>query len=155
MKGILNRIAEIRHKRSPDFAIGGADNPYLLRWHVIPRNRFGCIYVHEFLRDDDDRALHDHPWPSLTYVVAGAYDDHTIEAGGIHKRDRLGSGAFKFRMPSQAHRVEIVARPCVTVFIRGPVVREWGFHCEQAGWVHWKDFVATGDRGAIGRGCNQ
>jgi hypothetical protein len=155
IKSTLNRIASVRHKRDPDFIIGGWDNPYMLRWHVIPRNRWGCVYVHEFLRDDDDRALHDHPWPSLTYVVSGAYHDHTISAGGINKRELLTAGRFKFRRPSAAHRVEIAQTPCVTVFMRGPVVREWGFHCEQAGWVHWKDFTADDDKGAVGKGCNQ
>lgn len=47
--------------RAPDFYIGGNANPYLLRWWVIPRNRFFNVYLHKFLRDDDDRALHDHP----------------------------------------------------------------------------------------------
>jgi hypothetical protein len=49
-------------KRRPDFIIGGADNPYLLRWWIIPRNRWCNVYLHKILRDDDPRALHDHPW---------------------------------------------------------------------------------------------
>ena len=41
---------------------------------------------------------------------------------------------------------------CWTVFITGPRVREWGFHCPQ-GWVHWKRFTAPGDKGSVGKGC--
>lgn len=34
--------------RQPDFAIGPTDAPYLLRWWVIPRNRFFNIRVREW-----------------------------------------------------------------------------------------------------------
>jgi hypothetical protein len=52
---------KIAGSRPPDFVIGG-DSPYMLRWWIIPRNKFFNIYLHRFLRSDDDRALHDHPW---------------------------------------------------------------------------------------------
>src|SRR4051795_4015193 len=63
--------------REPDFYIGGKVNPYLVRWWVIPRNRFFNVYLHKFLRDDDDRALHDHPWISLSFILRGGYIEHT------------------------------------------------------------------------------
>ena len=44
---------------------------------------------------------------------------------------------------------------CWTLFITGPVVRDWGFHCPDAGWVFWKNFVDARDAGSIGRGCAQ
>ncbi|SID67872.1 Protein of uncharacterised function (DUF550) [Mycobacteroides abscessus subsp. abscessus] len=47
--------------------------PYLLRWYVIPRNRWLNIYLHKFLRDDDDRALHDHPWWFVSLMLWGQY----------------------------------------------------------------------------------
>ena len=42
----------------PHMVIGGAEDPYLLRWYLIPRNPFVNVYLHKFLRSDDDRALH-------------------------------------------------------------------------------------------------
>ena len=50
--------ADLSASRPPDRIIGGKDNPYLLRWHVVPRNPQQNIYLHHFLRSDDDRALH-------------------------------------------------------------------------------------------------
>lgn len=41
----------------PHQIIPSADDPYLLRWYIIPLN----VYLHKFMRSDDDRALHDHP----------------------------------------------------------------------------------------------
>lgn len=30
----------------PHFVVGGPDNPYLLRWYVLPRNPFCNLYLH-------------------------------------------------------------------------------------------------------------
>lgn len=156
-------------RRAPDFVIGGADNAYLRRWWVIPRNRWFNVYLHEILRSDDDRALHDHPWINLSILIDGGYFEHTIAAGGIHRRVWRGAGAWKFRWPSAAHRLELAGdddrawvpdhdepeKRAVSLFITGPNVRSWGFHCPEAGWVHWRDFTA-GDNGEIvGRGCGE
>jgi hypothetical protein len=38
------------------------------------------------------------------------------------------------RMPWSAHRIELpVGSPTWTLFLTGPVVRKWGFHCIN-GW---------------------
>lgn len=142
---------KIAANRPPDFIIGGAD-PYMLRWWVIPRNRWFNIYLHRFLRSDDDRALHDHPWPNMSYLLDGSYTEHTIAAGGVNYSRIANTGSIKLRGPRFAHRVELHDGPCWSLFITGPVVREWGFHCP-AGWRHWKLFTSDRDKGAIGRGC--
>ena len=142
----------IEAARKPDFIIGGEDNPYLKRWWLIPRNRFFNIYLHKFLRSDDDRALHDHPWWNVSYLLAGQYIEHMIRAGGVHSAVRYAAGDLRLRGATTAHRIEI-DQPCWSLFITGPVIREWGFHCEKAGWRHWKDFVSQRDAGDIGRGC--
>jgi hypothetical protein len=59
--------------RDPDFVIGRAGRPYLRRWWVIPRNRWFNIYLQEILQDDDDRALHDHPWVNCSIILRGSY----------------------------------------------------------------------------------
>lgn len=156
-------------RRPPDFIIGGADRPYLLRWWLLPRNPVCNVYLHQFMRDDDDRALHDHPWPWCSILLSGEYIEHTIAAGGIHHRQLRKAGSVKFSLPSRAHRVEllkirdfVLSQPtndqpisCWTLFIVGPRMRSWGFHCPDSGWVHWRDFVAKDDIGAVGRGCDQ
>lgn len=143
---MLNRFLKrwaktIRTGRKPDVIIGAhQDPPYMKRWWVIPRNRFFNIYLHEVGQDDDDRALHDHPWLNISYVVDGGYLEHTIERGGVHKRTKRLPGAIKIRLPSAAHRLELIGDKAVSIFITGPNVRQWGFHCPN-GWRFWKDFV--------------
>lgn len=138
--------------RAPDFIIGGHDDPYVRRWWVIPRNKWFNIYLHQFLRSDDDRALHDHPWVNLSILLQGEYREHTIAAGGVGHVVTRRAGDMKARLPGTAHRIEIDA-PCWTLFITGPVVRNWGFHCPK-GWRPWQQFVDKKDAGSVGRGCD-
>lgn len=129
--------------RPPDFVIGDASAPYLRRWWLIPRNRWMNVYLHQFLRDDDDRALHDHPWPWISIVLRGEYIEHTIASGGIRKERRYGAGSIRMRLPWHAHRLALPPgqHETWTLFITGPRVRKWGFHHPARGWVHWKDWV--------------
>lgn len=138
--------------RLPDFVIGGKQNPYMERWWVIPRNRFFNIYLHRFWHSDDDRALHDHPWVNVSILLKGDYIEHTIPQGGVNVATRYVAGAWKFRRAKAAHRIEITQPPVWSLFVTGPVIREWGFHCP-AGWRPWQIFVRDGQKGEIGRGC--
>ncbi|WP_152982221.1 hypothetical protein [Prosthecomicrobium hirschii] len=147
---LSRRVAETR---SPDVVIGGVESPYLLRWWLIPRNPVCNLYLHLFLRSDDDRALHDHPWWNVSWLLKGAYTEHTIAAGGVHMRTVREAGAVKARRAGTAHRIELHAGPCWTLFVTGPRLRDWGFHCPQ-GWRHWRDFTNPLDGGrTVGRGC--
>lgn len=143
---LLAHFRQIADQRPPDVVIGGADNPYLRRWHLTPRGDDPALYLHHFLRSDDDRALHDHPWASVSIILAGSYLEHTH--GDIIVRD-----------PQSAHRVQLHTDtatgseiPCWTLFAVGPRVREWGFHCPR-GWVHWRDFTAGANGELVGKGC--
>ncbi len=139
--------------REPDEIIGEPNDPYMLRWFAIRKNPFFGVMVHQFMRSDDDRALHDHPWPNVSILLIGRYIEHTIAAGGVNHRKVYRSGDIKIRRAKSAHRIELTNRECITLFIRGPKVREWGFHCAQAGWRHWRDYCKPGDRNQVGRGC--
>ena len=133
--------------KKPDFIIG--DN-YLRRWWIIPRNEYSNVYLHEILQSDDDRALHDHPWASTSFIIYGSYIEH-LPDGVQHVRK---AGDVIHREANQLHRLEIPENGrAVSLFITGPKIREWGFQCPN-GWVHWSDFVGE-DTGQIGRGCGE
>lgn len=153
-----DRIIARAMERGPDFVIGGQDKPYLFRWFLIPRNRFFNIYLHKFLRSDDDRALHDHPWPWCSILLRGSYVEWSKPAPGSplgFTVQRFEEGSVRFHGPRFAHRLVIdTGTVCWTLFITGPRVREWGFHCPK-GWVSWKKFTDPEDSGAVGPGCDQ
>ena len=152
---ISDKIINHYLKRPPNFIVGDDPNePYLLRWYVIPRNRFFNIYLHKFLHSDDDRALHDHPWSNMSILLKGSYTEHTIAAGGINHRIIYKAGDYKIRLSGKyTHRIELHDGVCWTLFITGPRYREWGFHCPFKGWVNWKDFTDPKNSGATGKGC--
>ncbi|UIJ43695.1 hypothetical protein LZK98_11400 [Sphingomonas cannabina] len=95
--------ARYEMSRNPDFVVGPADNPYLRRWWIVPRNASANVYLHEILRSDDDRALHDHPWPNTSIVIEGRYVEHTPEG-----RFMRGPGDVVSRDATDAHRLEIL-----------------------------------------------
>jgi hypothetical protein len=131
---------------------------YLLRWYVIPRNPWLNVYLHQFLHDDEDRALHDHPWWFVSVMAWGRYRE-MIESGLVER----AAPSLAYRPAMHAHRVVLKRDykdrpiPCWTLVITGRVTRDWGFYCPQ-GWKHWKEFTAynngQGDYGQVGRGCD-
>ena len=133
-------------QRPVDFAIG--DPTYMNRWFVVPRNVTQNTYLHQILRSDDDRALHDHPWDNVSFLLIGRYAE--ITPTGSYLRE---AGSIVRRRATDSHRLELIdGEPCVSLFTTGPKLREWGFHCPK-GWVHWRDFTAGENGETIGKGC--
>jgi len=144
--------------RTPDYVIGPVDNPYLRRWWIIPRNE-GCnVYLHEILRSDDDRAGHDHPWLNTSYILAGGYTEVTyyreqpwLEAYRYERK----AGDSVTREAGDTHRLIVPdGGCCISLFVTGPKVREWGFWCPNGrGFVPWQQFTGGEHGEIIGRGC--
>lgn len=159
-------VATVALKREPDVFIGGTLDPYMLRWHVIPRNRFFNVYLHHILRDDDDRALHDHPFRSVSLILQGAYWEimpaFHWDPLGPHITVHREAGDVVYRSAEQPHRLALptlshqddTRRTAWSLFITGPRVREWGFWCKN-GWKHWKEFVNPARPGEVGAGCGE
>lgn len=147
----------VMDSRDPDFIIGPAQAPgerdYIRRWWIVPRNDLSNTYLHLTQRDDEDRALHDHPWPSRSVIIAGGYLEVTPD--GTFERK---PGDVIERSADAAHRLVLKRDdagdpiPSISLFITGAKVRDWGFHCPK-GWVLWSDFVDDVDTGKVGRGC--
>lgn len=164
--------------RWPDVIIGENEDPYLLRWYILPKNPIFNIYLHKFVRSDDDRALHDHPWTwNASLIISGEYIEHmpldkaTYGTDGDFRTITKLRRPFRpiFRKGSTPHRVELMKTvklgkpillnvsetPVWTLFITGSREREWGFYCPQ-GWKHWEKFVSKRDGGnAVGEGCGE
>src|SRR5487761_256588 len=126
--------------------------PFLKRWFVIPKNRWRNIYLHKFILDDEDRALHDHPWPNVSLLLINQY----IEVTDGDRRKVYHVGDLKFRRATTPHRIELFKKPAPkkhrhwqvripswSLFITGPVMRPWGFHCPK-GWREQKEFHERG-----------
>jgi hypothetical protein len=118
------------------------DNPYLLRWFLIPRNPVINVYGHRFCQSDPS-VPHDHPWSFVSLVLRGRYRE-VGERGTQVRR----AGSLAVRRAGTRHRVELFDGPVSTVIITGPRVRAWGFWCprprQEPQFVPWQDFGLHG-----------
>ncbi len=149
--------------RKPDVILNKPDGSiYLRRWWVIPRNRFGFnVYLHHFLSSDEDRALHDHPWWNMSILLSGSYLEHmpeNIDNWIQHKnRKEIVKKRYPlipiYRNEKSIHKIELINnKPIWTLFITGPIVREWGFWCNSF-WRHHNEFLDK-TNSTKGKGCD-
>jgi hypothetical protein len=190
---VLKKVKAVMASRPPDFEIGPPDDRYLQRWIVFPwgkyergskpknrvygwARRLPNIYLHKFRHDDEDRALHDHPFPSCSWLIENAYWEVMFYPMSVERIAELMArgkprptvkvfrreGSVHFRAATAAHRVVLERAagipsrsiPVISIFFVGPVVRHWGFHCKTK-WVPWQEFVGARDKGSVGRGCGE
>lgn len=131
--------------RQPDEIIG---EQYMRRWHLRRKTGGWNLYLHKYVGSDDDRALHDHPWRSLSFLLRGRLSEVTRE----HTKP-LAKLLPKFRSAEYSHRLILNSDYAYTLFFTFKKEREWGFHCPK-GWVHWRDFTDESGHG-VGRGCGE
>ena len=130
-------LAALLHRR-PHQIVGPADDQYLLRWLILPRNRFLNIYLqYKFTASDDPQVLHDHQW----WFASVVRSVHTPTGARVRRRVSVAVRPAVFR-----HRIELPAstrgrpRVCRTLVVTGPKVRRWGFWCAKPGLVAWQQF---------------
>jgi hypothetical protein len=124
-------LAEMRAGLGPaDQTIGGEADPYLRRWYLVRRKEDLNVYLHQFMRSDDPRAPHDHPWTSLSVMLEGQAREIVGRRGTLVRE--ITAGDIVLRGPNLAHRIELIeGRPAWTLLITGPAVRSWGFWCDR------------------------
>lgn len=163
----------------PDLIIGPREAPQTLRWHIF--NLFGWQFaIHKWLRSDSDRAPHDHKADNVSVIFNGGYfetirvwleDDVPVKPGDEWKLTYDGNfyrDVTRFRWPlvpyfrkaETLHRVSLLDdKPVWTLWIRGPQRREWGYWCDNRGWVHNEVYNKKADYYAegvseVGQGCD-
>lgn len=109
-------------------------DPYLRRFTLLWTPLFR-VYLHEILRSDGDRALHDHPWAFVSFILRGGYVEHL--PGGPRW---CGPGRLIFHRAFDLHRVQLRGLPdgteCAawTLVFCGRKKRQWGFLTKD-GWI--------------------
>lgn len=142
---LLSRLLELR------VIVNCDHDPYLYRWYVF-RTKWVSLFIHKFVRDDEDRALHDHPWPFLVIPIWRGYVEHcekwcdcfncrehpTMPRQRIpHARRVRPLLGMRLRRATYRHRVELIAgKPAWSVFIHFRRWREWGFWLPE-GFIQW------------------
>lgn len=101
-------------------AMGRPCCPYLYRWTFL---FFGySIRIHHWIRSDDKRFFHDHPFDFISIVLKGRYANVTpngrfeVKAGTVWKSDG-----------TKRHYLDIPEAGAWTVLLCSRVKRKWGF----------------------------
>jgi len=126
---------------------------YLHRWHILPRNRWLNVYLHRFTGSDDERALHCHPWPSVSILLRGNLLE--VMPGKFREIPRW---VPVLRRANHKHRLVHWGKPTWTLFITGPrrhfpgtKIPMWFFHCVN-GKKPW--YEMTSPEGKTIGGCD-
>jgi hypothetical protein len=148
------------------------DAPYINK----PRGRFAhwlashvCVRVHQVLKSDSDRHLHDHPAWNFTLVLTGGfyevmpckdgtkYPFHDVlvnpSRNGIREADLYvgeasrakwrGPGSLVFRRARSRHKIVLPRKAprTFTLFVIGKKSNDWGFY--RAGCkIGWREYLA-------------
>ncbi len=132
-------------------------NPYLHRWYVFKTARV-TLFVHKFVRSDEDRALHDHPWAFLVIPLWRGYIEHSdrlmkYEWPGCDRRFPVINRVLPFigtryRNFHYRHRVELLKDsagsdlPAWSIFFHFERVKDWGYWTKAGFILHskwWSD----------------
>ncbi len=140
----LSRIASRLKLR----VIENGNGPYLLRhrvWGWMPSDdaKPWSGYLHRFMRPDDDRELHSHPWKwAVSLVLAGGYTEERLKSDGSVVKIRRRPFTLNFLGPNSFHRVdELHGKETWTLFVCGPKIGSWGFMVPGRGVVPWREFL--------------
>lgn len=118
---------------------------YLRRWRVFSTPWFG-VFVHKIVRPDNDRELHDHPWPFVSFVLRGGYVEQVPCRPCVDCEVDRHVRLFNAKLATSRHRITWLYRvPTWTLVLHGPRIREWGFYTRD-GWVQWQEFIEQRER---------
>lgn len=172
-------------KGKPYFDLDHTDGrPYMGRWWLMPRFLLGwapregsepmhlrphawlpmSIRLHHIRSSDDDRHLHDHPFPYITWILEGGYwevipkfiDPEFIRVGdgGLHERVHYvwrPAGTILRKRASDRHRIKTASDTGAwTIFVQFRKVQPWGFYTEH-GKVYWYAYDRVRDPVEAGR----
>ena len=116
--------------------------PYLPRW--VP-----SVFFHEFLRGDDDREVHNHPWKyALSIILAGGYVEERAKKRGdgtyVVETKTYRPGMLNIIRDTDFHRVALLdGKTTWTLFIAGERTGDlWGFLDTTTGvFLTWKEHL--------------
>lgn len=138
--GVVNYIRSritLRNENTPTFFANARsfdeiihnDSVYMRRWYLW-RNELSTARIHDILRPDDDRHLHDHPFDwAFSLILEGGYTEERLKTPGdvgtytTHYR----AGDMNLIKRGEYHRISSVLPDTRTLFITGKPTKGWGF----------------------------
>lgn len=116
------------------FDVPSVDHPaelHFSRLRIVQTPWFGA-YLHRF-DNPDVRQLHDHPWPFVSFILRGGYEE--VRAYG-HAPVRVRW--YNVKRSTDLHYIaKLLHRPTWTLIFVGPRVRTWGYVDPDGTWTQF------------------
>ena len=113
-----------------------AADDYLVRYYLLLRDRAQFpfnVFIHKFIKGDDDKDLHDHPWGFAHIILSGGYWEYVLEDPTDDNNTNIrkvwrGPGYWNVAGSDHKHRIELLpgTQPW-TIFIPFKQSNDWGF----------------------------
>jgi hypothetical protein len=108
-------------------AMGRPECPYLYRWTILFFNF--SIRLHHWIRSDDKRFFHDHPYDFISIVLKGSYTNVTPEG-----RFKVKAGSIWASKAMKRHYLDVPKSGAWTLLLCGRPYRKWGFWVNNHLW---------------------
>lgn len=117
------------------FEVPSFDDPdatYLTRWRII-ETPWLSLYLHRLGTPDSRPTLHDHPWPFLSLILRGGYDEcRRYGAAPVSVRFFNAKRSTDVHWISRLHRT-----PTWTLMLVGRRNRTWGYVDPDGAWTEF------------------
>lgn len=151
---VLKKLRKKFLNRSDIFLHGSL---YMKRWRLLHLKTCG-MRIHNIVRDDADRELHDHPFTFLTFILWGGYFEETLDTSKVGidergypftKKKWYGPGSILLKRAEDLHRLDMGPKGSAWTFsLRGPTWRQWGFLTKD-GWIPAYEFDTWRERNGL------
>ena len=115
---------------------------YLTRLNIIQTPWFS-VKLHWIHLPDPDRHLHNHPWPFVSFVLRGGYEELESKDPQCQPGIPRKINWFNYKNIITAHRITKVKPKTLTLIFSGPrhSNKEWGFYHDQTfEYANWRDY---------------
>jgi hypothetical protein len=142
---LVSKVLPAREIKDGDGAL------YLTRFRVLGAMQARhpwfpiSVYLHRFHRPDNDRELHNHPWPwAVSLILSGGYLEQRFAKphSGLGHLRWLRAGSLNVLTADTFHRIlELDGEPW-TLFVVARKVQPWGYYITGRGFVPWRQHEA-------------
>jgi hypothetical protein len=141
---------------NPRIITGGDGSPYLTRYTLLDfgKNR-GRLFLHRFHRGDEDRDVHNHPWPGTSFILWNGYReervvDYTPDGLPVIKTFEYRTGSVNWLKPDTFHRVDLFTDKtgkeleAWSLIWTGKIEQSWGFLVRKTGqFIPWRVYLGA------------
>lgn len=112
-------------------------------------NRLFGVFLHRIDSPDPGEKLHDHPWWFASLILRGGYSEvRSLTRAYAPIQVIRNRWSLRSLRLDECHRIINVEPGTITLVIRGPKVRHWGFYDHLSAlapmrWIYWEELSRT------------